>query len=452
MRHLNRAASPANYLLVLGTGFLLLTLPVLAGTEALWPLLVPVSVVASAALAVLWKRDPLTTREVLWGALLFRLALLPLLPGLTDDLYRYIWDGWLQVEGINPYRYPPEHEALASFQDTFLYEHLNSRPYYSIYPPVTQLFFAVGGWFYSIDWKVSYYVLKGLFTAVEFGGLLILSRLTSARNLLLYAWNPLVLIETAGQGHTEAILVFFLAGLLWAVGRRWGPLASVAVAGAGMVKLYPFVLWPFLVRRFGWSSIWPGLLFMAAVSVPYAAPYTVPHLKASVDLFAYLMEFNAGLYYLTKYAAWLVTGADWSKVIGPVFRAIFLGSLPVLYYLDWRRDWAFRSAFLLTLSLFLVLSTTVHPWYFVPVLVVAILHRRAVWPWMWVAAWSIGTYLFYLDGPYWIWIWIGWGGAAGLAAWLYRTELTVLGRWLHTLVFRREFPTPTGSTDGQVDS
>lgn len=452
MRCLKLDASRTNYLLVVGTGFVLLALPLLAATEELWPVLVGASVVASAALAVLWKRDPLTTRQVLWGAFLFRLALLPLLPGLTDDLYRYIWDGWLQVEGINPYRYPPEHEALAAFQDTFLYEQLNSKPYYSIYPPFTQLFFAVGGWFYSIDWTVSYYVLKGLFMAVEFSGVFILSRLTSARNLLLYAWNPLVLIETAGQGHTEALLIFFLAGLLWAVRRKSGRVASIAVAGAGLVKLYPFVLWPFLIRRFGWASVWSGILFITAVSLPYAAPYTLPHMKASVDLFAYLMEFNAGLYYLVKYIAWLLTGADWSKVIGPAFRAIFLGSLPILYYLDWYRDWSFRSACLLTLSLFLVLSTTVHPWYVVPPLLVAVLDRRAVWIWSWVATWSIGTYLFYVDGPYWLWIWIGWGGAAGLGSWLYQTELRALGRWLRAQIARRELPVSVGATDVQSDS
>jgi hypothetical protein len=389
---------------------------------------VGLSFAASLALVVLWKRDPLTTRQVLWGALLFRLVFLPLLPGLTDDLYRYIWDGWLQVEGINPYRYRPESEALAPFQTSPLYEELNSQPYYSVYPPLTQLAFAIGGFFYSLDWTVSYFVLKGLFATTEFGGVLLLSRLITARNLLLYAWNPLVLIETAGQGHTEALLLPFIIGFIWAVQRQKAYWASVFVAGAGLVKIYPFVLGPFLLRRFGWKAVWPGALFVAAVSLPYSASYTIPHLKASVDLFAHLMEFNAGLYYLIKYVMWLLTGADWSKVIGPIFRYVFLGTLPVLYYLDWRRDWSIRWACLMTLGLFLVFSTTVHPWYFVPILALSVLHDQPAWPWFWVAALSIGTYLFYVDGPYWTWIVLGWGGGALLGSHLYWSELRDIAR------------------------
>lgn len=409
--------------LVAGTALSLLALPVFAAQPWAWPGMVGLTLVASVGLVLVWRQDPLTTQHVLWGALILRLAFLPLLPGLSDDFYRYIWDGWVQMEGINPYRFVPEHKALSAFQAAPLYEELNSQEYYTVYPPFSQLAFALGGAFYSIDWLASYYVLKVLFAAAEFGGVLLLSRLISARNLLLYAWNPLVLIETAGQGHTEALMMPFLVGLIWAVRRNSGRYASLAVAGAGMIKLYPFVLWPYLVRRFGRSAIWPGVVLMIGVTLPYAAPYMLPHLKSSVDLFAHLMEFNAGPYYLVKHIMWLLTGADWSKVIGPIFRYLFLVTLPILYYLDWKRDWSFRWAALLTIGLFLVLSTTVHPWYFLPVLAFGVIYERPAWPWFWVAALSVGTYLFYIDGSYWTWIILGWGGGTLLGAWMYREEL-----------------------------
>lgn len=432
----------ANSLLVVGTGLVLLVCPLFAAEPTLWPGLVGLSIAACLGLVLLWKRDPLTTEQVLWGAILLRLAFLPLLPGLTDDLYRYVWDGWLQVEGINPYRYVPENDALAPFQSAPLYDRLNSQPFYSVYPPLTQLYFAFGGWVYShVGWLPAYYAIKSTFVVFEFAGVVLLSRCTSARNLLLYAWNPLVLIETAGQGHTEALLMFFLIGLIWAVRKDLGRLASVAVAAAGMIKLYPFVLGPFLIRRYGWSSVWPGALLTVVVSLPYAAPYALPHLKESVDLFAHLMEFNAGAYYLTKYGFWLATGADWSKQIGPAFRYLFLGLLPVLYVLDWQRNWSFRWSSLLTLGLFLVFSTTVHPWYFLPVLAFGVLHDRPAWPWLWIAALSMGTYLFYIEGPYWIWIILGWGGGGLLAAWLYAGELRRLVQLAVALV-------PTGGLPG----
>jgi hypothetical protein len=149
----------------------------------------------------------------------------------------------------------------------------------------------------------------------------------------------------------------------------------------------------------------------------------LPHLQSSIDLFARLFEFNAGPYYLTKYVFWLGTGADWSKQIGPAFRYLFLGLLPLLYVLDWQRDWSIRWASLLTVGLFLVLSTTVHPWYILPVLSLSVLHERPAWPWFWLGTLSIGTYLFYVGGPYWLWIVLGWGGAALLGMWFYADAL-----------------------------
>ncbi len=419
--------SGSDHLLTGASALALFVCPLLAASPSRWPSLVALVFMASGGLVLLWRRDPLTRTEVLWGGLLLRLAFLPLLPGLTDDLYRYIWDGWLQVEGINPYRYVPEDQALVPFQSSFLYEKLNSQPYYSVYPPFAQTAFAVGGWAYTIaGWPTAYYVLKGLFGIAEFGGVLLLSRLTTARNLLLYAWNPLVLLETAGQGHTEALLVPLVVGLIWAARRGAGKLASVVVAGAGLIKIYPFVLGPFLLRRYGWTAIWPGMLVLIGFSLPYAAPYTFSHLWDSVDLFARLFEFNAGPYYLTKYFFWLWTGADWSKQIGPSFRYLFLALLPLLYVLDWKQDWSLRRASLITIGLFLILSTTVHPWYILPILALGVLHDQPAWPWFWLGTLSIGTYLFYIDGSYWVWIVLGWGGAALLAGWLYADSFQVL--------------------------
>jgi hypothetical protein len=171
-------------------------------------------------------------------------------------------------------------------------------------------------------------------------------------------------------------------------------------------------------------------------------------MKASVDLFSELFEFNAGPYYLTKYVFRLVTGADWSKQIGPAFRALFLSLLGVLYLLDWGRDWSFRRSFLVVVGTFLFLSTTVHPWYFLPVLAVGVVDDRPAWPWFWGAACSVGTYLFYVDGSYWVWIVLGWGGGTALGLWLYRESTARLlaalwralvrgGRWVRRAYARR---------------
>ncbi len=330
-------------------------------------------------------------------------------------MFRYLWDGWLQWEGINPYRYTPNDPALASFHELPVYERLNSASYYSVYPPLSQWVFALGGGFLEIDWRLSFYLIKGIFLTLEGAGLWLLAQMTTARNLLLYAWNPLVIIEVAGQAHTEAAMIPFLIAAVWAVRHDHGHLASLAVAGAGLVKLYPLVLGPFLLRRYGWKAVWPGALLAAGVTAPYAAPYVLPHVKESVDLYFQLFEFNAAPYYLVKEAFFEWTGQDWSKQIGPAFRQLFLLSLPVLYGLDAWKKWRFERCVFATLGLFVVLSTTVHPWYLLALLPLAVATPQPRWHWLWLGAMSMGTYLLYVDGPYWNWIWIGWGGALLLA-------------------------------------
>ena len=402
---------------IAGPALLLATIPVWAAQPATRGLFVAACLAAGLGLVVLWRKDLLSVGEVLAGAVILRAVFFPLSPGLSDDMFRYVWDGWLQWEGINPYRYAPTDAALARFQDTDLYRQLNSKDYYSVYPPLSQLLFTVGGWAGS-SWLSGYYAIKAGFVVLEGAGVWLLSRITRPRNLLLYAWNPLVLVEVAGQGHTEAAAVLGIVGAVWAVQTNRGRIASLAVAAAGLVKLYPLVLGPYLLRRFGWRAVWPGALLAAAASLPYAEPYVLPHMKASVDLYVRLFEFNAGPYYALKEAFAAATGADWSKQIGPALRLLFLGSLPILYVLDARRGWSFSRAALYALGTFFVFSTTVHPWYLLTLLPLAVTGRRPSWAWLWLGLLSLGTYLFYVDGPYWVWVGLGWGGAAalGLAA------------------------------------
>jgi hypothetical protein len=432
-------------LMPLDWGVLVGTLGALAGTAAsaahpaTWPMMVGGTVLAGMGLVVLWAREVLSTGQVLVGAVVLRLIYFPLLPGLSDDAFRYIWDGWIQWHGINPYRFVPSSEALAPFQTAPIYEKLNSPDYYSVYPPLSQIAFAIGGLVHNFGWQASYYVTKGVLLGAELGAVVLLSRMVAAHSLLLYAWNPLVLLETAGQGHTEALLMLCLVGLVWAVrvGRGW--VASLAVAGAGLVKLYPFLLGPLLLRRFGWQAVWPGAVLTGAAFLPYAASYTVPHILASVELFARLFEFNAGPYYAVKAGLRWITGTDWSKVIGPAFRGTSLVLISLVYVIDWRRSMRFARSALWILGLFYVFSSTVHPWYLLPLLGLSVLVRSPVWPWFWLGVCSTGTYLFYLGGAYWSWVWAGWGGALLSTLHLYgghhwrrvRNALDKLSRFLH---------------------
>lgn len=418
----------------------------------------------------LWLRGRLTMAQVIVGAVIARFAALPLGPSVTDDTFRYIWDGWLQLDGVNPFALRPEEWMTAASVDVAdryreLYEQLNSASYFSVYPPVSQLIFAAGARVDAFlgargDILESYYAIKAAFLALELGALACLARMVSARTLVLYAWSPLVVLETAGQGHTEAALVAFLVMTVWAVRERraWG--ASLALAGTAMVKLYPVLLFPLLWRRFGWAGIWPGVAAMVGLSIPYAAWFVPSHVFDSLNLYVRLFEFFGGPYFAIKHLLLAVTGTDFSKAIGPVFRAIFLTGVPIIFLLDAWRNWRIERSMLWILGGFLALSTTVHPWYLLGVLPLTCLRldrgdltdaqrdarliplRRApLLGWWWLSVIAPATYGYYTGLPYWPWVWIGWGGAALFACYPVLRDPGLVPRriraWLGDLQRRR---------------
>ena len=219
-------------------------------------------VTGSACGYLLWHLNTQTIRSVLFYAVLFRLVLFGLPPSLSDDAYRYVWDGLVQLQGINPYEYVPEDTALAGLQNEPIYLLLNSPSFYSVYPPVSQLIFRLGAQGYAQGWWSAHYAIKLILVLAELLAVLLLARMVPARYLLLYALNPLVLLETAGQAHTESVLILLLVLTVYFHKRQRGRLASVALAAAGWVKLFPFFFIPLLWRRYKWAGLWPGLLLL----------------------------------------------------------------------------------------------------------------------------------------------------------------------------------------------
>ena len=420
---------------------------------------------AGALCAWLWKRGDVPMHLVIGFALVLRLAVFWLPPGLSDDAYRYVWDGLVQAEGYNPYLHTPDSPELEALRDEPIYDELNSSGVYTVYPPVSQLVFRIGAVFYQQGWEVSWFVIKGILTLFEFGAVLVLSRMLRPRQLLLYAWNPAVVLAGAGQGHGEAAMVLFLALTLFALKNKRGVWASVWLACAGGVKLYPFLLFPFLWSRFGWKSIAAGLGMTILPALPFLHPEGIGKMISSLDLYVRLFEFNSGFYYGIKHFLILLTGMDLSKLLGPALAALYLAGLAMLYAqrpesagkgwkiwsesagagretspgsagTNWKtwlvrryflpEDRDLRRLFVWATGGFLVFATTVHPWYLLGVLVLAAPAERPSWHWYWLSVCALGTYLLYTGGPYWIWVWTGWGGWTVLAACRYRRALVDL--------------------------
>jgi hypothetical protein len=186
---------------------------------------------------------------ILLVAALLRVPLLLAPPYLSDDVYRYVWDGTVQAAGVNPYRFAPAAPELAPLRDDRIYPHINRRDSaVTIYPPAAQAFFlATTRLSRSVAWMKASMVA---WEALAVGLLLALLRRAGrpASWVLLYAWHPLPLWEFAGNGHLDAAAIACVLGALLARERGRSGLAGVVLGVATLFKLYPLALLPALWR------------------------------------------------------------------------------------------------------------------------------------------------------------------------------------------------------------
>ncbi len=191
---------------------------------------------------------------VILFAVLFRLSILFSPPYLSDDIYRYVWDGRVQAAGINPYRYIPADPSLAQLRDDKIYPKINRRDYATtIYPPLAEaIYFLATRISESVTWMKA--TMLG-FEAIAIWAIaqLLASFGLSRQRVLIYAWHPLIVWEFAGSGHVDALAVAFITLALLERRRKAEALAGITLACATLVKLFPLALFPAHYKRWGWK-------------------------------------------------------------------------------------------------------------------------------------------------------------------------------------------------------
>ena len=167
-----------------------------------------------ASLLWAWKsgKVSLSLRHVLLGAAVLRLVLLPSEPIFSDDIWRYVWDGRVQLAGVNPYQFAPADLALNAVRDG-LWSRINHPEVPTIYPPVSQIVFA-----FSALFDAGLVPLRVVMSVCEFLALGAVWRLAALGGgavsegrkvwlALLVVWNPLMAVEFVGSGHLDALAI-----------------------------------------------------------------------------------------------------------------------------------------------------------------------------------------------------------------------------------------------------
>jgi hypothetical protein len=333
---------------------------------------------------------------------LVRAVLIFCFPNLSNDIYRFFWDGILSQNAINPYTILPSELICETFKpiilDQALFDLLNSQNYYTIYPPVGQAFFYLSSFFsdiytFSVAMKILFLAFEGL--AIYY--ILRLCKLldVNRNNVFIYFLNPLVIIEGIGNLHFEVVMVSFLMMsifYLYVNGIKRFSLSFVLAIGA---KLTPLLLGPlFLYHIKGFknklSFLLLGFVFMLIMFSPLLLGLNFVNLSESIDLYFRKFEFNASIYYVLRLIGYQYKGYNMIASIGPLLGIMSVLSIVLLSMKkETTKDHLFFVA-ICSYSVYLFLATTVHPWYLIPILACTVIR-----PYTYIIAWSGLVFLSY---------------------------------------------------------
>ncbi len=307
-------------------------------------------------------------------------------PVLSDDVYRYVWDGRVQRARINPYRYAPADPGVESLRDGDVYPAINNKDIPTLYPPLMEAAFLLAtSVSESVIWMKAFFVLVDLALVWALVMLLETRGLDPVRGLV-YAWSPLAVVEVAGSGHNDVLAIAFLVAALWAFERGTNALSFILLASSGLAKLMGVALAP-LFARFVKLRLY---LILPVVSVLAALPYASAGALAVRGLKEYATRWRANdsLFHLL----YLLTGSlETAKLIV----AALLGLL-VLVFL-WRKTLPLSACYG-TIGAILLLMPTVHPWYLLWIVPLLAVYPNPAWLYL-TASVALAYHAPYLASP-----------------------------------------------------
>ena len=322
-------------------------------------------------------RTRVRARTVLIAAVVFRLLLVGTQPSLSDDIYRYVWEGRAQGWGFDPYRVAPDAAVLGPYRDA-VWEHINHRHLAAIYPPWAQLAFRAlalcGGVlafklaFCAFDIAVVWLVLRAL-----------RARALPAARATLYAWNPLAVVEVAGSGHFEPLgLLPWMA--VFVLAERRPLLAWIAFAASAGTRYAPLVAWPAFARRVPPTParVVAAVLVLGAGFACFATAGT--HLFDSLRVYSTTWRGNDFVFGGVQA---ILRDLEWTRI---VTLACVVGVIAVTMH----RRLSLAGAALLALGGAIACAPVVHPWYLLWPLVLVPLAPSAA-----LVAWSLTAPLAY---------------------------------------------------------
>ena len=396
---------------------------------------------------VLLKNNTENIKFLTVVAFIFRAIFILAIPNLSQDFYRFIWDGRLILEGLNPYLYTPESfiskgkYPIVHAQELFIGMRELNASHFTNYPPINQLCFTIAALFAGKSIVGSALVLRLLIIAADFGTLYFGKKLLEklklpVHNIFWYILNPFIIIELTGNLHFEGVMIFFLVWSLYLLHCNKWKLAAVVFALSIATKLVPLM---FLPLFFWWFSKNKNQTVIASAArqshekkeiasslkkatrnddtsvisneseksheseqnqqststalcltklitfytivlattlilfAPFFSTQFLDNYSKTVGLWFGNFEFNASIYYILREIGYWFRGWNEIAIIGKALPIITV--LCILYLSFFRKNTDTKkliTAILFSFTIYLFLSTTIHPWYIATILILSV--------------------------------------------------------------------------------
>ena len=328
--------------------------------------------------------------------IIFRLLFFGSIPNLSQDFYRFLWDGRLLVQGINPYLIAPEAyvqsgiEVVPQMQELYKGMGTLNASHFSNYPPVNQFFFAIAALFSGKSILGSLIVLRSIMLAADVGILFIGRKLLiqlglDPKKIFWYFLNPFIIIEMSGNLHFEGVMLLFLLWALYLLHRGKWLMAATLLGISISVKLIPLLFLPLLYRYFVKEGLfskgfwklkkffWMVLLIVLVSFAPFISSEFVSNFATTISLWFQVFEFNASVHYIIRWIAFEFVGWNLIETTGKIFPVlIFIVVLALAFFRKNTTTQQLITSMLFAVSFYLLLSTTVHPWYIATPLLLSI--------------------------------------------------------------------------------
>lgn len=339
-------------------------------------------------------------RAYLVVAVLIRFILIFSFPKLSDDIYRFIWDGRCWVNGIHPFQYTPAQLLPKSIPglDQELFQKLNSPNYYSIYPLICQIAFYLSSFASPNNIFLNALLIKVFLFACELITLsmslkiLSLNKLPASR-ILWYLLNPMILLEICGNAHFEGAMVAFLSVAIYYFMKKKSSYSALFFSLSVASKMLTALFYPLLafveIAHKKLKFILQLVLFTVLLSIPL---FLNLNILDSLNLYFNKFEYNASMYYLLRWVGIKLTGYNQIATIGPVLSIISTICIILWSFLG-RHKTKPTDTMLWILTIYLIFATTVHPWYLTTLLFLAIFNKY-YYPIIWTSLIML-TYLNY---------------------------------------------------------